>query len=72
MIARMKPRVPVIGAAHDMLNTRKLIISYGIWPLCIGDVNQKDGPEGLPRSFPSQRECMQQIRNRMQWIRNRI
>jgi len=55
MIARMKPRVPLIRAAHDMLNTRKLIISYGIWPLCIGDVNQKDGPEGMFR------QCLTQI-----------
>jgi len=47
MIARMKPRMPVIGAAHDMLNTRKLIVSYGVWPICIGTVTDKEGPEGM-------------------------
>lgn len=47
MIARMKPRVVVIGAAHDVLNARKLTVSYGVWPLCIGDVTEDEGPEGM-------------------------
>lgn len=50
MIARIKPRRPIIGAAHDILNTRKLIVSYGVWPICIGQVNKtKDGPEEMFR-----------------------
>jgi pyruvate kinase len=47
MIARVKPRVPVVGAAHDVLNARKLIISYGVWPICIGATSEQEGPESM-------------------------
>ena len=47
MIARIKPRVPIVGATHDSLCARKLIISYGVWPLYIGDVLPTDGSEGM-------------------------
>ena len=45
MIARVRPRMPVIGSAHDMLNTRKLIVSYGVWPICVGRITE--GPERM-------------------------
>ncbi len=38
MVSRMRPRVEIIGAAHDRINTRKLAISYGVLPVCIGVV----------------------------------
>lgn len=55
MIARIKPRVPIIGAAHDILNTRKMMVSYGVWPICIGEVNKDDSPEEMFRL------CLQRI-----------
>jgi pyruvate kinase len=46
MIARFRPRVPVIGVAHDEENARKLIISFGVYPLSIGE-----GQEGVEEVF---------------------
>jgi pyruvate kinase len=37
MIARFRPQVPVIGVAHDESNARKLILSFGVYPLSIGE-----------------------------------
>jgi pyruvate kinase len=39
MISRLRPSVPIIGAAHDLMNMRKMIISFGVFPICIGIVN---------------------------------
>jgi pyruvate kinase len=39
MISRLRPLVPIIGAAHDLMNLRKMIISFGVFPICIGKVN---------------------------------
>jgi pyruvate kinase len=38
MISRLRSRVATLGAAHDPLNARKLCISYGVVPICVGDV----------------------------------
>ena len=40
MIARFRPHVPVVGVAHDEENARKLIISFGVYPLSIGEGQQ--------------------------------
>lgn len=37
MIARFRPQVPILGVAHDKANARKLVLSAGVYPLCIGD-----------------------------------
>ena len=47
MISRLKPSVMVIGAAHDIINTRKLTVSYGVKPICIGEVPNEEGTEGV-------------------------
>jgi pyruvate kinase len=36
MISRFRPEVPILGVAHDVFNARKLTLSFGIYPLCIG------------------------------------
>ena len=45
MISRLKPAVMIIGAAHDIINTRKLTVSYGVNPICIGAVRTEEGTE---------------------------
>jgi pyruvate kinase len=45
MISRFRPNVPIIGAAHDEANARKLIISFGVYPICIGEFPQNAGVE---------------------------
>ncbi len=40
MIARFRPHVPIVGVAHDEANARKLIISFGVYPLSIGEGQQ--------------------------------
>ncbi len=37
MMARFRPNVPIIGVAHDETNARKMILSFGVYPLCIGE-----------------------------------
>jgi pyruvate kinase len=37
MIARFRPKLPIIGVTHDRTNARKLALSFGVYPLCIGD-----------------------------------
>ena len=45
MISRLRPRLITIGAAHDMVNTRKLLVSYGVVPVFIGYI--RGGTEEL-------------------------
>jgi pyruvate kinase len=40
MISRFRPLVPIIGVAHDDANARKLMLSFGVFPVCIGDGQQ--------------------------------
>jgi pyruvate kinase len=47
MISRLRPSVMIVGAAHDIINTRKLTVSYGVKPICIGDVPNEEGTEGV-------------------------
>ncbi len=42
MISRFRPLVPVIGAAHDEFNQRKLILSFGVYPVLIGLGDKND------------------------------
>ena len=37
MISRFRPLVPILGVAHDPANARKLMLSFGVYPLCIGE-----------------------------------
>ena len=37
MIARFRPQVPIVGVAHDEFNAHKLILSFGVYPLSIGE-----------------------------------
>lgn len=37
MLSRFRPKIPIIGPAHDDVNARKLILSFGVYSLCIGD-----------------------------------
>ncbi|MEE8525501.1 MAG: pyruvate kinase alpha/beta domain-containing protein, partial [Thermoanaerobaculia bacterium] len=41
MISRLRSRVATVGAAHDPLNARKLTVSYGVVPICVGDVDDE-------------------------------
>ena len=36
MIARFRPDVPILGCAHDALNRKKLLVSFGVWPVNVG------------------------------------
>jgi pyruvate kinase len=47
MISRLRPGAVVIGATHDLLNTRKLALSYGVVPVCIGEAAPSEGTEGI-------------------------
>jgi pyruvate kinase len=47
MISRLRPSVLLIGAAHDLVNTRKLAASYGVLPICIGPVGAAKGTEAI-------------------------
>ena len=47
MISRLRPSVIIIGAAHDVINTRKLAISYGVLPICIFTIPESEGTEGI-------------------------
>lgn len=47
MISRLRPTAIVVGATHDVINTRKLSLSYGVLPLCIGEVTASEGTEGI-------------------------
>jgi pyruvate kinase len=38
MISRLRPSVLIVGAAHDTINIRKLVISYGVLPISIEEV----------------------------------
>ncbi|MBD3235852.1 MAG: hypothetical protein GF330_04040 [Candidatus Eisenbacteria bacterium] len=40
MLARYRPNVRIIGAAHDPCNFRKLLISHGVYPVLIGQDQQ--------------------------------
>jgi len=45
MMSRFRPNVPIIGAAHDEANARKLTISFGVYPICIGGFAPDAGVE---------------------------
>jgi pyruvate kinase len=45
MISRLRPSVLLAGAAHDPINTRKLAVSYGVLPICIGELKGEKGTE---------------------------
>ncbi|MBD0369642.1 MAG: hypothetical protein ICV60_02220 [Pyrinomonadaceae bacterium] len=47
MISRLRPTVVLVGAAHDNANTRKLVVSYGVLPLCVGKVKKSKGTDGI-------------------------
>jgi pyruvate kinase len=51
MISRLRPLVPIIGAAHDLMNMRKMIISFGVFPICIGKVNKYDSTDNMFKIF---------------------
>jgi pyruvate kinase len=36
MIARFRPEVPILGCAHDTVNRKKLLMSFGVFPVNIG------------------------------------
>jgi pyruvate kinase len=47
MISRLRPTVPVIGACHDILNARKLIVCFGVYSVNIGPVRKGDDADIL-------------------------
>ncbi len=47
MISRLRPGVTIVGATHDPINTRKVILSYGTLPVCIPLVSEERGTEGV-------------------------
>ncbi len=51
MISRLRPLVPIIGAAHDLMNMRKMIISFGVFPICIGIVNTRGSTDEMFKQF---------------------
>lgn len=55
MIARFRPLVPIIGVAHDESNARKLILSFGVYPLSIGE-----GQQSVEEVFKS--ACIEAVR----------
>ncbi|MHC5062087.1 MAG: pyruvate kinase [Planctomycetota bacterium] len=51
MISRLRPSVPIIGAAHDLMNMRKMIISFGVFPICIGKVSTSGSTDNMFEIF---------------------
>ncbi len=51
MLSRLRPSVPIIGAAHDLMNMRKMIISFGVFPICIGIVSTNDSTDNMFKIF---------------------
>jgi len=51
MISRLRPLVPIIGATHDLMNLRKMIISFGVFPICIGKVITTDSTDNMFKIF---------------------
>ena len=47
MLSRFRPRVTILGAAQDIMNTRKLVLSYGVVPLLITDTGSDEGSDDL-------------------------
>lgn len=47
MISRFRPSLPIIGAAHDIHNARKLLLSFGVYPLNIGKEQVNDNLERI-------------------------
>ena len=45
MIARLRPSVLIMGVSHDIITTRKLTVSYGVKPICVGTVTEEEGTE---------------------------
>ncbi len=45
MIARFRPNVVILGCAHDSINQKKLLMSFGVCPVNCGRTG--DGPGGL-------------------------
>jgi len=41
MLSRFRPDVIIIGAAHDSINRRKMIISYGVYPINCGTISDE-------------------------------
>lgn len=40
MIARFRPTAPIIGVTHDLINRRKLLISFGVYPINVGMISK--------------------------------
>ncbi len=51
MIARFRPHVPILGCAHDALNRKKLLVSFGVWPVNVG--RMAEGEDALLRDTES-------------------
>ena len=51
MIARFRPDVPIHGCAHDALNQKKLLMSFGVCPVNVGRMAK--GEEALLRDTES-------------------
>jgi len=47
MLSRLRPSMIIIGAAHDVINTRKLAASYGVLPICIGEASKGKGTDDI-------------------------
>ncbi len=47
MISRLRPSPMIIGAAHDIINTRRLTVSYGVKPICVGAPANEEGTEEI-------------------------
>ncbi|MCK4915313.1 MAG: hypothetical protein KAS89_04035, partial [Candidatus Eisenbacteria sp.] len=51
MIARFRPDVPILGCAHDVLNRKKLLMSFGVCPVNVG--RMAEGEDALLRDTES-------------------
>ena len=40
MMARFRPDVPVLGCAHDSLTRKKLLLSFGVFPVNVGRLTE--------------------------------
>jgi len=47
MLSRLRPSVIIIGITHDIMNMRKLLVSHGVIPVCIGKISNKAGIDRL-------------------------
>ncbi len=51
MISRLRPFLPIVAVTHDIINMRKLVLSFGVIPVCVALVDSVVDVGGLITEF---------------------